>query len=230
MKKGYPVTSALHNEWTQRLRRWSAPPILCALGFVVVAAAGCKKVHRVDTTPLDLVGLSYSTVQDLKALNISDAEIKELVQAKQAGFSDATCVELVRIARSQQHPFNSAEAVTGLLQVGMTEESILELARMKQLGLGVGELQAIRLAGLPDSIVLEVARQHSAGKTVLSGASIAQFMNTGMSRQTLLELVRRGVPDDQAQAIVAMKRHRAKDAEVLARYPAQAQPGSTAGP
>ena len=222
------MISVRHNLCMHRSRRWPAAQILCALSFVLIAGAGCKKVHRIDTTPLDLVGTSYSTIQDLKALDIGDAEIKELVKAKQAGISDATCVELVRIARSQQHPFNSAEAVAGLLQVGMSEESILQLARMKQVGLGVGELQAIRLAGLPDSIVLEVARQHSDGHAVLSGASIAQFMNTGMSRQTLLELIRRGVPDDQAQTILAMKRHRAKDAEVLARYPAQVHPEPTA--
>ncbi|MFY9530048.1 MAG: hypothetical protein WBC04_04325 [Candidatus Acidiferrales bacterium] len=221
------MISARHNPCMHRSRRWPAVQILCALSFVLIVGASCKKVHRIDTTPLDLVGTSYSTIQDLKALNISDAEIKELVKAKQAGISDATCVELVRIARSQQHPFNSAEAVAGLLQVGMSEESILQLARMKQIGLGVGELQAIRLAGLPDSIVLEVAHQHSDGHAVLSGASIAQFMNTGMSRQTLLELIRRGVPDDQAQTILAMKRHRAKDAEVLARYPAQVHPEPT---
>lgn len=204
-------------------RRSSAPQILFALSFLLFAAAGCKKVHRIDTTPLDLVGMSYSTIQDLKALDISDAEIKELAKAKQGGFSDATCVELVRIARSQQQPFNSADAVTGLLQVGMTEESIIQLDRMKQLGLGVGELQAIRLAGLPDSIVLEVARHHAEGTAVLSGASIARLMNTGMSRQTLLELIRRGVPDDQAQTIIAMKRRRAKDSEILSRYPGQAR-------
>jgi hypothetical protein len=102
--------------------------------------------------------------------------------------------------------------------VGMREPSVLELARLNQMGLGVGELQAIRLTGLSDSIVLEVARHRAAGKPELSGVSLASMKNAGLRESTLLELARRGIPDSQAAAIIAYRRHGASDAEILRRY------------
>ena len=168
-----------------------------------------------DTTPLDRAGMSYSAVQDLKQLSVTDAEVLSVANAKQDGISDATCVELVRIAHSHQQPYNSTEKVAGLEQVGMSEPSILELARLNQLGVGAGELQAIRLLGLPDETVVEIAKAHAAGKPVLSGVSIANIMNTGLRRETLLELIRRQAPDTSAATIIAMKRQHKTDAEVL---------------
>jgi hypothetical protein len=185
-------------------------------------AGGCQKLHRVDTTPLDRAGMSYSAIQDLKSQGLTDAEVLSVANAKMDGISDPTCVELVRIAHSRRQPYNSTEMVAGLQQAGMSEPSILDLARMNQLGVAAGELQAIRLLGLPDGVVLEIAKAHAEGKPVLSGVSIANIMNTGLSRQTLLELIRRQVPDTSAAAIIAMKRQHKTDAEVLRHFPARA--------
>jgi hypothetical protein len=194
---------------------------LCIAAITVLVVGGCQKLHRVDTTPLDRAGMSYSAIQDLKKLSVTDAEVLSVANAKQDGISDATCVELVRIAHSRQQPYNSTEKVAGLQQVGMSEPSILELARLNQLGVGAGELQAIRLLGLPDETVVEVAKSHAAGKPVLSGVSIANIMNTGLRRETLLELIRRQVPDTSAAAIIAMKHQHKTDAEVLRHFPAR---------
>ena len=176
-------------------------------------------MHRVDTTVLDQSGMSYDAIQSLKGLDVSDAEVAEMVKAKQEGFSDATCVEFLKIARQRQQPLDFVDAAAGMRQVGMSEPDVLELARLNELGLDAGELQATRLAGLPDGVILAIARKHAAGQPVLSGVSLAEMMNTGMSRQTLAELVRRGVPDSQAKTIIAMKRHRISDAEILRHYP-----------
>jgi len=203
--------------WRRARRR-----ALCVAAITALFAGGCQKLHRVDTTPLDRAAMSYSAIQDLKKLSVTDAEVVSVANAKQDGISDATCVELVRIAHSRQQPYNSTENVAGLQQVGMSEPSILELARLNQLGVGAGELQAIRLLGLPDETVVEVAKSHAAGKPVLSGVSIANIMNTGLRRETLLELIRRQVPDTSAAAIIAMKRQHKTDAEVLRHFPARA--------
>lgn len=191
---------------------------VCSLTLLFCFTCACTKLRPIDTTPLDNVGMTYSSIRDLKALHVTDAEVAQLAEIKQGGVSDSTCVELLRIYRSRNQAISFGDAVLGLVQAGMSEDSILELARLNQLGLGVGELQAIRLAGLPDSIVLDIARRHTEGKPVLSGPSIAQLMNTGMSRQTIHELVRRGVPDTQAQNIINLKRRRTTDAEILRRY------------
>jgi hypothetical protein len=99
--------------------------------------------------------------------------------------------------------------------VGVSEPAVLELAKIDQLGIGYGELQAMRLAGLSDAIVLEVARRHAEGKPVLSGASLATLKNAGLRESTLLELTRRGVPDSQAASIIAMRRRGVKEQEIL---------------
>jgi hypothetical protein len=187
-------------------------------------SASCAKLQHVDTSPLDRAGMSYSAIQTLKQAGISDAEVLAVANAKMDSISDATCVELVRIAHSRQQPYNSTEAVASLQQVGMSEPSILELARMNQLGLGVGELQAMRLLGLPDNIVLEIAKSHAEGKPVLSGVSVANIMNTGVSRGTLIELIRRQVPDQSAAAIIAMKKQHQTDAQVLRHFPVPRTP------
>lgn len=184
------------------------------------ASPGCRKLHRTDFTPLDGVGFSYSREEDLRGLDISDAEVVELAKAKRSGVTDNACVELIRIARSQQQPFADGDNIYGLYQAGMSEENILELARLNQLGLQTGEEQAMRLAGLSDSIVLEFARRRAAGKPALSGSSLATLKNAGVSEFTMMELLRRGISDHQLAGIVALKRKGASDSTVLSRYPA----------
>jgi len=191
-----------------------------ALSIAVLCAASCRKLHRTDLNPLDNVGMSYSSDQELRGLDVTDAEVVELAKAKRAGLSDSGCVELVRIARAQKHGLPEGDAIAGLRQAGMAESTILELARLSQLGLEAGEEQAMRLAGLSDRIILEVARRRAAGKPALAGASLADLKNAGVSEATMLTLLERGVTDDQVSAITAFKNRGSSDNDVLRRHPA----------
>lgn len=188
---------------------------LLALAFAVT---GCHRLQPLDTSPLDHCGMSYDAIQELKKLDITVPEVAEIVQARQAGLPDADCVEALRIYRGRSQAFDVGGALAGLAQVGLRDDTILELARLNQLGLGWGELQAMRLAGLSDAIVLEVARHHAQGKPVLAGASLARLKNAGLREPILLELARRGVPDSQAEAILSSRRHGASEAEILHRF------------
>lgn len=185
---------------------------------LAISSAGCHREPKVDALTLSNAGMTYDSVQRLKGLNISTAEITQVVEIHNAGVSDSAAVELVRIFRSRNQPFRAADTVANMIQSRVQESTILELARMNQLGVTSGELLAIHLAGLPDPVLLEVARRHAANQTVLSGASLASIKNTGVRNSTLLELVRRGVPDSQAPAIVAMRRHRGTDADILRHF------------
>jgi hypothetical protein len=193
---------------------------LPAVAFLVLAfaVAGCHGLQPLDTSPLDRSGMSYDAIQELKKLNITAPEIAEIVQARQAGLPDADCVEVLRIYRGRGQAFDAGGAVAGLAQAGLREDTILELARLNQLGRGWGELQAMRLAGLSDPIVLEVARHHAEARPVLGGASLARLKNAGLREATLLELARRGVPDAQANAILSARRRGASEAEILRRF------------
>lgn len=188
------------------------------LATTALCSAGCKHVQSLDTKPLDAAGMSYDTIKKLDSLQITAPEITELVKARNAGFSDQSCIEIFQISHGRGEAFKSGEVVAGLVRVGMRESSILALASLNQMGIGVGELQAIRLTGLSDQIVLEVARHRAAGKPELSGASLASLKNAGLRESTLLELARRGIPDSQAPAIIAYRRHGASDTEILRHF------------
>jgi hypothetical protein len=203
--------------------RWAALfpcAILLALFTLFVLLAGCKHIHLTDTTPLDATGMSFSAIEELRKLNVTDAEVADLVKAKQGGISDEGCLELVRLARNRHEPFSFNDAAAGLRQAGMSEQAVLELARLNQLGLGAGELQAMRLAGISDFMILEVARRHSENKPVFSGVSLVDLKNAGFSDSLILELIRRGLSDDQKDALIALRHRRLTDAAILAKYPA----------
>ena len=175
-------------------------------------------MQPLDTAPLDHTGMGYDAIQELKSLNVTPAEVAEMAQARQAGLPDPDCVEVLRIYRGRGQAFNAGAAIAGMIQVGLREDTLLELARLNQLDHGWGELEAMRLARLSDAVVLEVARHHAEGRPVLSGASLARLKNAGLRDATLLELARRGVPDSRADAILSARRHRASDAEILRRF------------
>jgi hypothetical protein len=182
------------------------------------SVSGCHSAPLLDTKPLDNLGMSYDAIQQLKALQITAPDIAQVAEARQAGLSDASCVEVLKIYRGRNQPFDAGDALAGLVRVGVSEDNIIELARINQLGLGAGELQAMKLAGLSDAILLEVARHRAAGQPVLAGASLADLKNVGVRELTLLELAHRGVPDSQAAAIVAFRRHGATDAAILSHF------------
>jgi hypothetical protein len=193
--------------------------MLCSLLMSIgLAAAGCLSLRPVDTQALDTSGMSYDAIQELKSLHISTPEVAEIAKARQSGFSDADCIDAFKIFRGRQQTFNAGGAIASLVQVNVSDDTILELARINQLGLDSGELQAMKLAGLSDDILLEVARHRANGRPVLSGASLARLKNTGMRTSTLFELARRGVPNSQGPAIISYRRHGASDDEVLRRF------------
>jgi hypothetical protein len=186
---------------------------------LVLLAAGCERMMPLDTKPLDGAGMNYSAIKQLVALDISKTELDEVAKARNAGFSDEKCIEIVQLYHGRKLPFNAGDTVAGLLRAGLRQDTVIELAKLNAFGVNSGELQLIRLAGFSDTVVLEVARQEIAGKHGLSGASLSTMKNAGMHESTLLELVRRGVPDSEAPAIIALHRHGAKDSDLLRRYP-----------
>ena len=198
------------------IRRFAAfTPLLVTLAFL---ASGCHSIPPVDTKPLDLAGMTYDSIQQLKALDITTSEVAEVATAREGGFSDTNCIAVFKIFRNRKQPFDAGAAIAGLIGAQMGESTIIELARLNQLGLSAGEYEAMRLAGLSDAIVLEVARHRAAGQQVLSGASLAGLKNVGLRESTLLELVRRGVPDSKANQITSFRRHGGSDAEILKRF------------
>jgi len=196
-------------------RRLFAPVALCAITLLF---AGCHHEILVDTAPLDAAGMNYDAIQQAKTLKVTTAEVGELAKAKQGGLSDENAVKILQIFRTQGQPFTAGATIAGLIRAGLDEPTVVELANLNQLGLAAGELEAMRLAGLSDETIVEVARRRAEGKTVLSGASLADMKNAGLRDSTLLELSRRGIPDSQATAIIALRRRGTNDEEILRHF------------
>ena len=192
---------------------------VCVLLLLSAFCYGCHTAPAVDTKPLDAAGMEYNSIKQLNALNVSSAEVAQIAKARQAGFSDTACLQALQIYRTRHQPFDVGDAVAGLLGAGASEQLVIELAQMNQLGLGAGELEAMRLAGLSDLIVLTVARRHAANQAVLSGASLAGLKNLGLRSTTLLELAQRGIPDSQASVIMSSRRRGARDDQILREFP-----------
>ncbi|HTU34396.1 MAG TPA: hypothetical protein VMF66_11395 [Candidatus Acidoferrum sp.] len=186
--------------------------------LIAFALGACAHRHAADTQPLDNSGMSYAAVQQLNSLNVTRAEIPEILTAYNAGFTDEDCVQIVRLFHSRGQGFKSGDAVASLIQSGLDGEMILSLANLNQLGPTYGEYEAMHLAGLSDPIILAVAQKRDDNKPVLSGASLAGLKNTGLRGSTLLELARRGVPDTEANAIISLRRRGASDSQILRRF------------
>ena len=192
--------------------------LVCLVGLMAVAALGCKHHPFVDTQPLDQAGMTYSNIQELKGLDVTNAEIAEIAKARQAGISDTGCIELVRFARGRKEPFSSGGAVASLRQVGVSEPTVLELARLNQLGLWVGEAQAMRLVGLSDKVLLAIARRRAAGQPALSGPSVGRLKNAGLSEADILAGIEQGLTDEQAEEVIATRRRAAGGSTFVRQY------------
>jgi hypothetical protein len=163
---------------------------------LAAVCVGCKA--KADPKPLDEAGIGYSTIEALRALEVTDAEVTQVVKARRAGLRDASCLELVRLARSRGWPFHEGDAVAALTLVNFTEDEILELGRLNQLGLWVGEAQAMRFAAIEKGIVLSMARARAARRPVPSSAAMVKLKDAGFSDSEMLTIVERGTTDAEA--------------------------------
>lgn len=181
--------------------------ILPFLASIAIVAVGCAGFRSADVRPLDQSGMWYERVEELKALKVSDAEVAQLTQLKQAGVSDSTCIELVTLARVQKQPFADAEPILQLRRAGVSEPHILELARLKQIPSWAGEAITLRLTGLSDEVVLAVARRRANNLPVLSGSVIARLKNAQVTQTQILEYIKGGMTDQQAERNITVRQY-----------------------
>jgi hypothetical protein len=186
------------------------PRVAClALLLLALLATSCKHIPALDTRPLDQAGMWFEAIQQLRGLDITQAEVAQLARARESGVSDAGCIELIRTARSRNLPFAEGDAVASLRRGGMAEPAVLQLSKLNQLVSWSGEALAMRLAGMSDELVLAVAQRRAKGEPVMSGNSLARLKNTGFTDPQLLEMVQRGTTDAQAEQLIAARQRAA---------------------
>jgi hypothetical protein len=178
-------------------------PSVFTLAACLLLLAGCGKVRQTNMSRLDAVGMHPESLDQLQKYHVNDGEVRQILIAGRAGMTEQGCVEVVGIARSRQRVFAEGDAIAGLLDAGMKENSVMQLVRLDQLTPFAGEAAAMRLAGLSDDVILEVARQRSKGGTVLAGSRLAELRDAGLSNAQLVAAVDRGITDKQADDIIA---------------------------
>jgi hypothetical protein len=188
--------------------RWLHVASRLCCGLLLVSAAftsACKPAEKPEADQSNQLAMWLDSVPQLKALNVSNAEIEELSKAHEAGLTDPSSVVLIKLARDRKQPFSDGQSIADLLRAGSSEQTVLELARINQLGIWAGQAQAMRLTGLSDRIILAVAQRRSRGLPVLSGEKLGELKNTGVSDATILEMVQKGDTDETATKYIAAR-------------------------
>jgi hypothetical protein len=173
--------------------------------FALLASlgAGCKHQPPTDYRPLDQSGMWFGKLEELKALNLNDAEVAQLARLKQVSASDDLCIQLVSMAHTRQHAFASADAVMNLSRSGFSDQEILEIARTDKLDAVANDAVTLRLIGISNKVVLTVLHRQAQGLPTLSGAAIGDLRNVGLTEFQILERINRGETDAQAEREVA---------------------------
>jgi hypothetical protein len=181
----------------------------CLLLTLLATLPGCKSAPKVDPSPLEQAGMFFNNVAQLREFNLTQDEVSQLAQARQAGLTDEDCVALIELSRRHGQPFRAGETIAGLLRTGFQRSSVMTLVRLDQLNLA-GEAQIMKLAGLSDDVILALARRRNAGQPVLSSAKAAALRNVRLTNAQILDAVNRGTTDAQADAIIAQRSRAAK--------------------
>lgn len=187
--------------WLRRLLSGACVQTVLVLSGCVLLVGflgGCHSHPLTDYRPLDKVGMGSSYLEELKALNTSDAEVAQVVKLKQGRVNDDTSVALVSSAHSHQHLFESADGVTNLTGAGYTELQVMEIASADKIDLISGDAVMLRLIRLSDATVQLILDRRLQGQPVLSSAEIAKLKNTGLTEKQIVERINQGMTDAEA--------------------------------
>jgi len=168
-------------------------------------SAGCEKRPTINYLPLENSGLSSSTVDQLKKLNVTEVEIPQIVKVRGLGLSDDACLAMVKDARSHAHAFSSGDSVSNLVGAGYSEQDILGMAQSDQIDSISTEAITLKLIGLSAATVQTLVSRHLQGQPTLSSEEIGRLKNTGLSERQILEYINEGMTDEQAEKEVAAR-------------------------
>jgi len=168
-----------------------------------VLLAGCANKPEVDYSPLDQAGMWSSSMSQVKKMKVSNAEVTQLANLKRAGAGDDLCLALLKAARENHHPFTSGDSAVTLSRAGYSDAQILEMAQADKLDSLSADAVMLKLLGLSEAGVQYIMHRRTQGLPTLTSAQIGRLKNVGMSEQKILDIVSQGLPDAQAEALIA---------------------------
>jgi hypothetical protein len=183
------------------MRRFLAYPAVVLYAFL----AGCESHPLTDYRPAVAAGIFSGTIEDLKKLNASDAEITEVIQLKKVGVSEDAILALVRIAHEHRHPFTAAGSVTSLAGANFTEARILQIAQTDQIDSIGGDAVMLHVIGLSDPTVQMLLDRRLKNIPTMTVGTIADLKNTGLTEKDILYRIHGGMTDAQGEAEAAAR-------------------------
>ena len=184
------------------MRRFS---FILVLGTCLMVVGGCQQKPKTDYRGLDNAGMWSSSLDELKKLNVSDAEVGQLTKLKQAGASDDLCLSLLKAARAHHHEFASAESAMSLSRAGYTDPEIVQMAQTDQTDILAVDAVTLKLIGLTNPTVQTIMQRRVQGLPTPTSAQIGRLKNTGMSEKQILEFVNQGYSDTQVEAFITQR-------------------------
>jgi hypothetical protein len=176
-----------------------------ALLLAALLTSGCEQKPKIDYAPLEQAGFSSSTVDQLKKLKVTDAEIPQVAKLKQLGLSDETCLAMVSDARAHHHMFSSGDSASNLAAAGYSEQDILAMAQADQIDSISTDAITLKLIGLSPGTVHLIVDRRLQSQPTLSSASIGRLKNTGVTERQILEYINQGMTDDEAEKEAAAR-------------------------
>jgi hypothetical protein len=186
------------------MRRLLAYPVLALLAFL----AGCESHPLTDYRPAVQAGLFSGTIEDLKKLNVGDAELVEVIRLKKAGIAEETILALVRIAHEHQHPFTATDTIKNLSSARFSDARILQIAETDHIDSIGGDAVMLHVIGLSDSTVQMLLDRRLKNIPTMSVGTIADLKNTGLTERDILYRIQQGMTDALGEAEAAA-RHKA---------------------
>ena len=158
-----------------------------------------------DYRPADEAGIYSGTIEDLKKLNTSDAEVAEIIRLKKVNVDEKTIVSLVRIAHEHQHAFVATDIVRSLAGGNFSDEQILRIAQTDQFDTIGGDAVMLHAMGLSAPTVDYLLDRRLKGVRTMSVATIADLKNSGLAEKEILYRIQQGMTDAQGEAEAAAR-------------------------
>lgn len=172
----------------------------CSLLVLLLSFAGCQSHPLTDYRPAVQAGVFSGTIEELKKLNATDAEVAEVIQLKTTGISEDTILALVRVAHEHHHPFTATGSVASLAGANFSEARILQIAKTDQIDSIGGDAVMLHVIGLSDPTVQLLLDRRLKNITTMSVGTIADLKNTGLTERDILYRIQQGMTDAQGEA------------------------------
>jgi hypothetical protein len=172
-------------------------------GVCLLLLFGCEKKPQRDYSALDQSGMYSTTIDQLKAANVTEREVGQLAKLKQAGASDDLCLSLFKAAHDHHHDFNSGDSAVDLSKAGYSDAQILEMAQSDQIDLLSGEAVTLKLIGLSNPTVQEIIHRRIQGLPTMTSEQIGELKNTGQSEKQILAMIDQGLTGAEADKKIA---------------------------